>query len=131
MTALAVMSLLAACGGVGKASAKPADGAENWFDAALNGQNDAVRARTCKEGRTAMWALPLAEFLLDPSGGFLALAEAIMPADTFTYQEISNHDGRAVVKVSSPSNFLIPGSSFDFWMVKEDGEWHWCGGEES
>ena len=36
MTALAVVSLLVGCGGVGKASEKPAEGAEIWFDAALN-----------------------------------------------------------------------------------------------
>lgn len=134
-TALMVLLLLvamvaAACnsgGGGGGTSNTPEAAAKAWFEAALAGNLDAVKAQTCAAGQESVETAAAAF-------GSLGATGATVDASGLTYTKSSESGDDATVTIGGTVKVTAAGQeveqpmeSVPMPLKKEDGAWKVCG----
>lgn len=112
-------------GGGGGASNTPEGAVKAWFDAALSGNADGVRAETCASGQESV------DQVADSFGAMSEGGEVDGSGLTFT--KASEEGDRATVNVGGTIKVTVAGTSVDQPMtdltvplVKENGAWKVC-----
>lgn len=126
---LLVAMVAAACnsGGGGGTSNTPEAAAKAWFDAALAGNLDGVKAQTCAAGQDSVETAATAFSSFSSTG-------ATVDASGLTYTKASESGDDATVTVGGTMKVTAAGQSVDQPMEnvtmplkKESGAWKVCG----
>ncbi len=109
-----MMLLIAACGGAGD----PAETVENYLQAKVDGDGDALRGLLCSE---------MESVLERETRSFESVSEARIEGMACTFEEATNTvrcEG-TIVALYGTEESEFPLTSYR--VVQEDGEWRWCG----
>ena len=127
--ALAMMVLLAACGGGG-----PSGVARDWLEASATGDGATTLKLTCREYREQMQMMGFLTAGLGLMTGIDTQSAGLDMSD-LKFTTTSQSGDSAVVHVEGEMIVSLLGAAMpqyvdsDLWLVKEDGDWVVCGGE--
>ncbi|MBX3004349.1 MAG: hypothetical protein KF821_00805 [Anaerolineales bacterium] len=128
---IVVALVLAGC------SAGPASAAREWYKANLEMNGSAILARTCQAQQLAVQeaGLLVSAIMLMPQmlGIDLGMDDINSSLSNLKFHVVSSTDTQAIVQVTGELEFAVlafaqqvPVSERAL-MVKEDGQWKWCG----
>ncbi len=113
----------------------PAKAAKEWLTAASIGDGATTLKLTCQQYQTDVQTMSLLTAGVGMLGGMAGIdtQSAEVDLSDIEFETVSKNGGTAVVRVEGQMITSLMGAAMpqplnmSFKMVKEDGEWKWCG----